>query len=296
MKESNNQLERNALTEDENKIIEEINTDPLLSKVRAPKGMKEAVMRKIYEQQHPEIYDGMSEEDKEALRLGRELLAKRKEEREKDPDILPDTAVSPRTKKSRKSRKFKLRVCALVAVMVMTILAVGITSIGGPQHLAEMVDRVFEGRSQISINTKDAEIIEADSEEERAYQKVKDELGFDAVRFCYKPKNMKFVTAQLDSSMHTAFFVYQYNEKKINYNIMANYTGSSLKIDIEDPKIDEYTISLDKADVLVKRFMIEESKEIELSAQFAYKDIKYVISGVMDQESFDEIIKNLKFY
>lgn len=85
MKESNNQLERNALTEDENKIIEEINTDPLLSKVRAPKGMKEAVMRKIYEQQHPEIYDGMSEEDKEALRLGRELLAKRKEEeREKD--------------------------------------------------------------------------------------------------------------------------------------------------------------------------------------------------------------------
>ena len=27
MKESNNQLERNALTEDENKIIEEINTD-----------------------------------------------------------------------------------------------------------------------------------------------------------------------------------------------------------------------------------------------------------------------------
>ncbi len=295
MKESNNQLERNALTEDENKIIEEINTDPLLSKVRAPKGMKEAVMRKIYEQQHPEIYDGMSEEDKEALRLGRELLAKRKEEREKDPDIRPDTAVSPRTKKSRKSRKFKLRVCALVAVMVMTILAVGITSIGGPQHLAEMVDRVFEGRSQISINSKDAEIIEADSEEERAYQRVKDELGFDAVRFCYKPKGMSFKGSQIDSALQFAYFMYSYNDKTINYNIVTNYRLHAMKFDIDDKLVDEYKILVDKVEISVKQFYIEESGETEYSAQYVYKDVDYLIFGVIDKETFEKIIKNLNF-
>lgn len=296
MKESNNQLERNALTEDENKIIEEINTDPLLSKVRAPKGMKEAVMRKIYEQQHSEIYDGMSEEDKEALRLGRELLAKRKEEREKDPDIRPDTTVSPRTKKSRKSRKFKLRVCALVAVMVMTILAVGITSIGGPQHFAEMVDRMFEGRSQISINTKDTEIVKIDSDEERAYQQIKDELGFEAVRLYYKPKGMKFIEAHINKELNTAILNYSCNEKTINYNVIANYTGSSLRYDVEDRLIEEYTITLDETEVLVKKYLLEESGEIEFSAQYVYKDARYIISGIMDQENFELIINNLKFY
>lgn len=294
MKESSNQLDGNALTEDENKIIEEINADPLLSRVRAPRGMKDAVMRKIYEQQHPEIYDNMSEEDKEALRLGRELLARRKDgEREKDPDTRMVPAVSPKTKKSG---KLKFRICALVAVMAVTMLAVGITSVGGPQHLAEMVDRMFEGRSQISINSKDAEIIEADSEEERAYQRVKDELGFDAVRFYYKPKGMSFQGSQIDSALQFAYFIYSYNNKTINYNIVANYRLHALKFDIEDKLIDEYTITVDGVEISIKQFYIEDSGETEYSAQYSYEDVNYLIFGVIDKEPFEEIVKNLNFF
>ena len=252
-------------------------------------------MRKIYEQQHPEIYDGMSEEDKEALRLGRELLAKRKEEREKDPDIRPDTAVSPRTKKSRKSRKFKLRVCALVAVMVMTILAVGITSVGGPQHLAEMVDSMFEGRNRITINSQNADIKKVQNDEESAYQRVKDELGFEPIQLGYKPEGMEFYLISIDTNSQIAYITYESENEVLNVEMMANYTKSVSGIDIEDKLTEEYTINVADVCVIVKEFDINGTVEKSRLAYFDYDGVKYIISGMLDEVEFNKIIKNIKF-
>lgn len=291
MKESNNQLDGNQLTEDID-TTEEINMDPSLELVKAPKGMKEAVMRKIYEHEHPEIFDGLSEEDRKALWLGREMLAK-EGERKKAPDIQPDK-VKPR--RTRKTKKFTMKVYALVAVVAVVMVAVGITSVGGPQHLAQMVDEMFEGRSQINVDSEKAEDKGGGENEEEAYQQVRDQFGIDPIRIYYKPQDMNFSKVWLDEESQVAYFSYQYEQKIMTVQMIFNYRDSSLMVDFEDDILSEYEVQLPEAVIIVKSYKIKESNEIEYSAQTEYKNVKYVISGVIEKEEFDKIIKNLKFF
>lgn len=291
MKESNNQLDGNQLTEDID-TTEEINMDPSLKLVKAPKGMKEAVMRKIYEHEHPEIFDGLSEEDRKALWLGREMLAK-EGERKKAPDIQPDK-VKPR--RTRKTRRFTAKVYGLVAVVAVAMVAVGITSVGGPQHLAQMVDEMFAGRSQVNMDSVAENVVEVSHEEEKAYQDVKNQLGFEPARMHYKPIDMKFVKAWLDKDVQMAYFSYEYKERLMTIQMVVNYRNSSLKLDFEDEIISEYNIQVPEAIFTVKSYEIKESSEIEYSAEAEYKDVKYIISGVIEKKEFDDILKNLKFF
>lgn len=290
MKESNNQLDGNQLTEDID-TTEEINMDPSLELVKAPKGMKEAVMRKIYEHEHPEIFDGLSEEDRKALWLGREMLAK-EGEREKTPDIQSDKVKPRRTKKTR---RFTAKVYGLVAVVAVAMVAVGITSVGGPQHLAQMVDEMFAGRSQINVDSSGAKV-KGDDEEEKAYQNVKDQFKIDPIRVYYKPQNMNFSKMWLDKDAQVAYFSYEYEEKIMTVQMLFNYRDSSLTVDFEDDALSEYEIGLPEANFIVKTYKIDESDEKEYSAQAEYKDVKYIISGVIEKEEFDKIIENLKFF
>lgn len=292
MKESNNQLDGNQLTEDIDTTTEEINMDPSLELVKAPKGMKEAVMRKIYEHEHPEIFDGLSEEDKKALWLGREILAKEGESK-KDSDIRPDT-VEPR--KTKKNKKFTMKVYGLVAAVAVAMVAIGITSVGGPQHLAQMVDEMFAGRSQVNVDSEKAEIKEGDRNEEWAYQKVCDQFGIEPIRIYYKPQGMNFSKVWVDEESQVAYFSYEYEEKILTMQMIMNYRDSSLGMDFEDEMVSEYTIQLPETIFTIKTYKIKESNEIEYSAQMDYKDVKYVISGVIEKEEFDKIIKNIKFH
>lgn len=290
MKESNNQLDGNQLTEDID-TTEEINMDPSLELVKAPKGMKEAVMRKIYEHEHPEIFDGLSEEDRKALWLGREMLAK-EGEREKTPDIQKDKVKPRRTKKTR---RFTAKVYGLVAVVAVAMVAVGITSVGGPQHLVQMVDAMFEGRSRINVDSEIAEV-KGDDEEEKVYQQVEDQLGIEPARMYYKPKGMSFLKAWVDKEAQVAYFNYEYEGKIMTIQMLANYRDSSLTVDFEDDIISEYTINLPEVSVTVKTYKIKDSDEIEYSAQTEYKNVKYIISGLLEKEEFDKIINNFKFF
>lgn len=293
MKESNNQLDGNQLTEDIDTTTEEINMDPSLELVKAPKGMKEAVMRKIYEHEHPEIFDGLSEEDKKALWLGREMLAKEGESK-KDSDIRPDT-VEPR--KTKKKKKFTMKVYGLVAAVAVAMVAIGITSVGGPRHLAQMVDEMFAGRSQINVDSVDGNIPDADEGEEKAYQKIKDSYGFDPIRLYYKPLGMQFQRMEIDDILHVIYLTYTYKEKNFFCQIIPNFRESVYSNDIEDKLLHEYEIKLNDIKVKVREYKIEGEEGKEYSAQFMYNNVGYIYIGRMDEpEEFIKIIQNLKFF
>lgn len=292
MKESNNQLDGNQLTEDID-TTEEINMDPSLELVKAPKGMKEAVMRKIYEHEHPEIFDGLSEEDRKALWLGREMLAK-EGERKKAPDIQPDK-VKPR--RTRKTRRFTAKVYGLVAVVAVAMVAVGITSVGGPQHLAQMVDEMFEGRSQVKVNvgSETTEFLEESDREEKSYQTVKDELGIDPVRMSYKPEGMSFIEMSLDDSIQTAVFMYSYEENILSYTIFLGYNDSVMGINQEDKVVKKSELEVNGINISLKEFKVEGKTDQNFIAQFLYQGNQYLLSGSMNEDEFSKIIKNLKF-
>lgn len=226
----------------------------------------------------------LSEKDREALRLGRELQARLKEEDSK--------------KTSRKKtgiQKYIRRIAAAVVVLIITA-SVGVQSIGGPERIVEIVQTTLAGRDSSRVNSgkKEAKIVE-DVEESKAYQEIKDELGIDPVKVLVVPGKMKYKYCEVDSDIRMAQFLYEYDDRNLSYLIDASYTEETWGTDIEDKKIDEYIYTNGELEAKVTEYKVEESDEKRYSAEFEYDGVYYQLIGTINKEEFEEILKNLYF-
>ena len=216
--------------------------------------------------------EGLSEEDQEALRLGRELQKRRKEKEEE--------------KSRAKSRHHWKRITAAAAVLVL-VIGIGTTGVGGPKRIVEMVEGTFGGRDASRVNvskeeTKDTE----ENKEERIYQEIKDKLDFDPVKIIILPNMMEYEYGEIDEDMQMAQLIYKYGEGNISYSINATYSEKVVGTDLEDDITDSYIFQEDKLKAEVTEHELEGSNMKEYSAKFEYKGIHYQIIGTMGKEYF----------
>ena len=225
--------------------------------------------------------EGLSEEDQEALRLGRELQKRRKEKEEE--------------KSRAKSRHHWKRITAAAAVLVL-VIGIGTTGVGGPKRIVEMVEGTFGGRDASRVNvskeeTKDTE----ENKEERIYQEIKDKLDFDPVKIIILPNMMEYEYGEIDEDMQMAQLIYKYGEGNISYSINATSSEKVVGTDLEDDITDSYIFQEDKLKAEVTEHELEGSNMKEYSAKFEYKGIHYQIIGTMGKEDFEKVLKNLHF-
>lgn len=43
-------------------------------------------------------------------------------------------------------------------------------------------------------------------------------------------------------------------------------------------------------------YLIEESNQQEFSAEFEYKDVTYILTGIIEKDEFEKILENLHFF
>lgn len=228
-----------------------------------------------------EISGAMSEEDMEALRLGRELQERRKKDEER--------------KAVRKKWAPWKRVAA--AVVVIAILGgVGVQSQGGAAKVVEKIMRShgYKEEDKVSSTKEDVRNI-VSKEEEQAYEQVKEELGIDPVRILHANKEIKYLEYGSDPELRTAYLLYEFNDKNMSFIINCTYTEDAWGIGFEDKKVDEYEYTGKKAIIHVERYIVEESKDEQWVASFEYGGGYYFLSGHMKQEEFENILKNLVF-
>ncbi|MDO4313033.1 MAG: DUF4367 domain-containing protein [Eubacteriales bacterium] len=223
---------------------------------------------------------GLSEENREALRLGKELM-RRREEKE-------------RRKAARRNAGMWKRFVAAVVVLIL-LVGTGVNSIGGPERVVEMVTSTFNGREVSKVNSSKDNVKNDGSEEEQAYQQIKDELGIDPVKIFPVLKEMKYKYCEIDEDIRMVQLLYEYRERNISYLIDASYTKETWGTDIEDHKIDEYIYTTEKLKAEITEYELSKSKEKEYTAEFEYKGIYYQLTAVMSWEQFEEILKNLHF-
>ena len=130
--------------------------------------MKNALDQKIREREmrsedmkRTDAYAKLSEEDREALRLGREMLKNQSEEK-----------IYTMRRKKRNIR----RIVALAAVLIV-VMAVGMTSFGGPERMLQFVKSSVGGRQVSKVNSSDKNKIIEEEDEELAYEKIAEEFG-----------------------------------------------------------------------------------------------------------------------
>lgn len=250
--------------------------------------MKKALDQKIREHEkcsedmkRMDAYAELSEEDQEALRLGREMLKNQSEEKK----------IYTIRRKKRNIR----RIVALAAVLIL-VMAVGMTSFGGPERMLQFMKSSVGGRKVSQVDSSDENKIIEEEDEELAYEKLADEFGIDPVRLIWRPKGMKFEKMILDTDIQVAEVDYLYKSKRIEYFISASYGEVSWGYDNEDKKINCYYEQVGKADIEVTEYETPETERNRYVAEFEYKKMHYCFSGEMKKEEIENILKNLYFY
>lgn len=272
----NEQLQREA-----EEIEKELEEHPELADLSPDDSVKDRLYAQIEEYETQKALSKLSEKDREALRLGR-MLQKEREEDETRRTV-------------RKRRMGWRRIASLAAVMVF-VLGLGITSVGGPKRVMEVMQQMVGGREMTQIESDNDETLKSgESEEEKAYQQIKDELGIDPVRLFTNIEGMQFVGAEIDEMLQTANLLFDMKGNVVSYIISLSYADGSFGSDIEDQLIDTYPYKTDRFTVEVKEYLIEESNETEFSAEFDYQEVHYQLTGIMEKTELEEILKNLHF-
>lgn len=249
--------------------------------------MKNALDQKIREREkcsedmkRMDAYAELSEEDQEALRLGREMLRNQSEEKK----------IYTMRRKKRNIR----RIVALAAVLIL-VMAVGITSFGGPERMLQFMKSSVGGRQVSKVNSSDKNKIIEEEDEEKAYEKIEKEFGIAPVRLWWYPENMEFENMILDTDIQVAEVDYLYKDKKIEYFVSASYGEVSWGYDNEDKKIDYYCEQVKGTDIEVTEYETPETERNRYVAEFEYKKLHYCLSGELTKEEIENILKNLYF-
>lgn len=269
---------RSQLTEEELKLIEEterfmeeVYSDPEVANAPLPKGMRENIFREIRareaerERQKEAI---LTNEEKELIRLGK------------------------RYKRTRKLQRYLVLAAALILAM-----ALGITSMGGPEKVLEKVSWMIAGRHQMNMDSGNERVrTNTNTSEEEVYQKLEEKFGFYPVRLDYRPEKIAFLEGDIFEDITSALILYGTDsDVKISYNIRPNYQVSSWGKDIEDEFLDEKVMHVNDVAIDVKTYEVSDGQK-RITATFVYQEVGYSLAFTdLEMETVEKVINELYF-
>lgn len=195
----------------------------------------------------------------------------------------------------RKKKKSKLVIGALAAVLILVCGSV-MTSVGSKSYWKVLWERENGDENYNLINVEDMETKETEDIDELEVDKeITKVMGASLVKMQYKPEDMVLQRYMIDEDQRMAVLFYKYGDETIRYYMYTNSKDSSLGEKSVDDLIDEYEITTNGHNILVKEYSIKGSEQRRYTADFEYKDIQYQIKGKLKKEELDEILKNLFF-
>lgn len=263
-------MSKEELEKEMEQILAELELDPEEETWEPPKELHDKVMEEIRRREDEKARTQLSDEDKELLRYGRMY------------------------KKQLKHRKYWV----LAAVLVM-VLAVGMTSVGGPERLVQMMTRGLSGRSQNVINSDDGSIIEAvNLSEEQAYEEIEEKFGFYPIRLDYLPAGIVFEELQIWEEIQEARFLYVQEDRiRAQFHIKADNRTSSQGFDVEDQELKSYAAIYFDTEIEITKYKVKETGELRWRAAFVYQDVGYnLLVTDVTQAEFEAMLESLVLF
>lgn len=251
-----------------------IDGEPELQDIHVTDEMHDRLMDRIMEYEQEKAISNLSEENKEALRLGKELQDRRR--------------------KTRMSKKWKAWL--LLAATLVLAIGVSVTGVGSKNIIVELFEKTFGDGDKIYVDSGEENITSEGITEEQAYADIKEVLGDNIACVTYKPQETEFLDVQVDREIPEAILYYSVGKNIMSFQIVSKYVESSTGMDLEDKLLQEYEIVLPKTIVRVSEYRIQETGELEYVAQFSYKNCKYFLTSIVEKGEFEKIIKNLHFF
>lgn len=316
------------LEKEAGEIMEEMDSDESLQDISFPEDLDEKMWSKIQEyEEQQKAYEKLSDADKEAIRLGREVQALRGGEDTKDrlkkdvesdsyiDNVVPIEHVKHETdnkasddgtngetekeagKKKVKKRKRHWKVYGIVAIVAVLAMMWSMVSIGGTPFFGKLWTQTIGDRKMTQVDTEreDGSKNEVDDHDEsEVYEEIKNKFGVDAVRFLKKPDDMVLIQSDIDEVLKRVCLIYENNKTLIQYQMEIQSENKSYAYDIEDEKTKKEQIVVDGNTIDIIQYELDDGKE-EYVAQFVYNDVFYTINATMSEKEFKEFLKNLYF-
>lgn len=317
------------LEKEAGEIMEEMDSDESLQDISFPEDLDEKMWSKIQEyEEQQKAYEKLSDADKEAIRLGREVQALRGGEDTKDhlkkdvesdsyiDNVVPIEHVKHETdnkasddgtngetekeagKKKVKKRKRHWKAYGIVAIVAVLAMMWSMVSIGGTPFFGKLWTQTIGDRKMTQVDTEredgDKNKV-GDYEEEGIYEDIKDKMGVDVVRLRITSKEMSLIQSDIDEVLKRVSLIYDNKKNIIEYQIVFNYKEQSHGHDVEDKKIKEEQIKVAGNNIDIFQYELPDGNK-ENIAQFTYEDVFYTINATMDEDEFKELLKNLYFF
>lgn len=313
------------LEKEAGEIMEEMDSDESLQDISFPEDLDEKMWSKIQEyEEQQRAYEKLSDADKEAIRLGREVQALRGGENTKDhlkkdveSDSYIDNVVSiehvkheadnkasddgtngETGKKKVKKRKRHWKAYGIVAIVAVLAMMWSMVSIGGTPFFGKLWTQTIGDRKMTQVDTEreDGDKNEVDDYDEfQVYEEIKEKLGVDVVRLKRTSEDMLLVQSDIDESLKRVCLIYENEDGIIQYQMEIQVENKSYGYDIEDEKIKEFQIEVGGHTIDVSQYQLPNGGK-ENVAKFVYKDVFYTLNGIMDEEKFKDLLKNLYFF
>ena len=317
------------LEKEAGEIMEEMDSDESLQDISFPEDLDEKMWSKIQEyEEQQKAYEKLSDADKEAIRLGREVQALRGGENTKDhlkkdvesdsyiDNVVPIEHVKHETdnkasddgtngetekkagKKKVKKRKRHWKVYGIVAIVTVLAMMWSMVSIGGTPFFGRVLNDIIGDREMVKVNTEreDGDKNKVDGhDEEKVYEEIKEKFGVDIVRFLKKPNDMVLLQSDIDEVLKRGCLIYENRETLIQYQMEIQSENKSYAYDVEDEKVKKEQIVVDGNTIDIIQYELDDGKE-EYVARFTYEGVFYTINATMSEEEFKEFLKNLYFF
>lgn len=317
------------LEKEAGEIMEEMDSDESLQDISFPEDLDEKMWSKIQEyEEQQRAYEKLSDVDKEAIRLGREVQALRGGEDTKDhlkkdvesdsyiDNVVPiehgkhetdnkasDDGTNGETgkeagKKKVKKRKRHWKAYGIVAIVAVLAMMWSMVSIGGTPFFGKLWTQTIGDRKMTQVDTEreDGDKNKVDGhDEEKVYEEIKQKFGVDVVRLKRNSDGMVLVQSDIDEVLKKVCLIYENNNTFIQYQMEIQSENKSYAYDIEDKKVKRTQITVDGNKIDIIQYELDDGNE-ENVAQFTYEDVFYTINATMEEDDFKELLKNLYFF
>lgn len=278
-------------------ILAEIEADESLKDLTMPDEAEDELMQRIQKlEEEKAAQEKLSEKDKEALRLGREIQMQKENRIEGEKNVSAEEGGNVVAFRKRKRRTYLL--VAVVAVMVMMM---GMTSVGEVPLVTSLKQVFFGDAEMVKINSEreDENQIETAVEDELAiYEEIKETFKVDILWMDYKPNGTKILDYEIDDALNRATIIYQCGETIFNYRLLFNYRNQTTGYMIEDEIISERTLNVNEIPIQLQISKIEDTEEISYIAQFEYQGVYYIFKAAttFQEAEIEKILENIKIF
>ena len=288
------------LEKEAGEIMEEMDSDESLQDISFAEDLDEKMWSKIQEyEEQQRAYEKLSDADKEAIRLGREVQALRGGENTKDhlkkdvesdsyiDNVVPIEHVKHETdnkasddgtngetekeagKKKVKKRKRHWKAYGIVAIVAVLAMMWSMVSIGGTPFFGKLWMQTIGDRKMTQVDTEreDGDKNEVDDYDEfQVYEEIKEKLGVDVVRPLKKSDDMVLIQSDIDEILKRVCLIYENSEALIQYQMEIQSENKSYAYDVEDEKVKKEQIVVDGNTIDIIQYKLDNGREEKIDS------------------------------